>query len=231
MSAIAPRSTVGNSACAGVRLRARITVIMGTKDSRIDAYIAKSAPFAQPILNEIRDIVHEACPVVEETMKWSMPFFMYKGILCNMSAFKQHCAFGFWKSRQVFGGEGPTAPGEAMGHFGRLATLKDLPPRRKLVGYVKTAAKLNDEGTPGPIQMRKLRAPKPELPVPEFFAAALKKNKKAKATFDGFAPSHRREYVEWLMEAKTDATREKRLESTLEWLSEGKSRHWKYKNC
>jgi uncharacterized protein YdeI (YjbR/CyaY-like superfamily) len=205
--------------------------IMGTKDARIDAYIAKAAPFAQPILNELRDIIHEGCPQVEETMKWSMPFFEYKGILCNMSAFKAHCAFGFWKSRQVFGEEGPTAPGEAMGHFGRLTTLKDLPPRRKLVGYVKKAAKLNDEGTPGPIQMRKLRAPKPELPVPEFFHAALKKNKKAKAAFDAFAPSHRRDYIEWLVEAKTEATRQRRLEIALEWIAEGKSRNWKYEKC
>jgi uncharacterized protein YdeI (YjbR/CyaY-like superfamily) len=204
---------------------------MGTRDARIDAYIAKSAPFAQPILNELRDIVHEGCPEVEETMKWSMPFFLYKGIICNMSAFKQHCAFGFWKGKQVFEAAPSGSDKDAMGHFGRLTTLKDLPPRRTMVGYVKKAKKLNDEGTPGPIQLRKLRQPKPEPLTPEFLTAALKKNKKAKTAFDVFPPSHRREYIEWLIEAKTEATRQRRLESAIEWIAEGKSRNWKYEKC
>ncbi len=204
---------------------------MGNRDARIDAYIAKSAPFAQPILNELRDIVHEGCPTVEETMKWSMPFFMYKGILCNMSAFKQHCAFGFWKGRQVLD---PAKDGEAESpreRYGHLTTLKDLPSRRLMVGYVKKACKLNDEGTPGPIQLRKTRPPKAELAVPDYFTAALKKNKKAKSVFDEFAPGKRRDYIEWLIDAKTEATRQRRLDTAIEWIAEGKSRNWKYEKC
>ena len=206
---------------------------MGKKDARVDAYIAKSATFAQPILNELRDIVHEGCPEVEEAIKWSMPFFLYKGMLCHMAAFKQHCAFGFWNARRVLGDkvqaeEGTEAEHNAMGQFGRLTSLKDLPSRRVMVGHVKKAKQLHDEGKPAPA---KPRVAKKELPVPAVLAAALKKNKKAAAVFEKFPPSHRREYIEWITDAKTDATREKRLATTIEWLTEGKSRNWKYQNC
>jgi uncharacterized protein YdeI (YjbR/CyaY-like superfamily) len=201
---------------------------MGSRDARVDAYIAQAADFAQPVLNELRDIVHEGCPDVEETMKWSMPFFLYKGILCNMSAFKQHCAFGFWKGGRMLDAAGHELSDEAMGQFGRITSLKDLPPRRVFLGYVKQAKQLRDEGVKPP---PKPRAAKPELPTPDYLTAALKANKKARATFESFSPSHRREYVEWLLEAKTDATRQKRLETAIEWLAEGKSRHWKYEKC
>ena len=202
---------------------------MGTRDARIDAYIAKSASFAQPILNELRDIVHEGCPTIEEAMKWSRPFFLYKGMLCNMSAFKEHCSFGFWKGTQVFGAKSKSdISNDAMGQFGRLTSLKDLPPRRKLIGYIKKAMQLNDEGTPGPIQ---LRTAKPPLPAPDYLAVALKKNKKANAAFEAFSPSARREYIEWLIDAKTEATRQRRLDTAIEWITEGKSRNWKYEKC
>src|SRR6516164_11156403 len=170
---------------------------MGTKDKRVDTYIAKSADFAQPILRELREIVHEACPEVEETIKWSFPNFTYKGILCGMAAFKQHCSFGFWKGSLVVEGKDNNA--DAMGQFGRIASIRDLPSKRLLLAYVKKAKQLNDDGTK--IQ-RKLKSPdeKKELKIPEYFTAALKKNKKALANFGAFSYSKRKDYVEWLTE-------------------------------
>jgi uncharacterized protein YdeI (YjbR/CyaY-like superfamily) len=203
---------------------------MGIRDARVDEYIAKAPPFARPVLNHLREAVHEVCPEVEEAMKWSRPFFLYKGMLCNMSAFKEHCSFGFWKGNQVFGSTRMESANEAMGQFGRLTSVDDLPPRKTLLGYIQKAKKLNDEGTPGPIALRE-RGSKPPLPVPEYFTAALAKNKKARANFEGFSASARREYIAWLTEAKTEATRERRLQTAVEWLAAGKTRNWKYENC
>jgi uncharacterized protein YdeI (YjbR/CyaY-like superfamily) len=214
--------------CTGLLLPSTIAGYMGSRDARIDTYIAKSAAFAQPILQELREIVHQGCPDVEETIKWSMPFFLYKGILCNMSGFKEHCAFGFWKGRQILDAEVARPADEAMGQFGRITSLEDLPPKRVLLGYVKKAKQLRDEGVKPPA---KPRARKPELAPPDFFATALKANKKARSAFESFSPSQRREYVEWLIDAKTDATRQRRLETAIEWLAEGKSRNWKYEKC
>jgi len=202
---------------------------MGTRDPRIDAYIEKAADFAQPILKHLRQTVHAACPDVEETMKWSSPHFLYKGMLCGMSAFKQHCAFGFWKGKLVVGDDGRTLE-DAMGQFGRITTLRDLPPKKTLIAYIKKAMALNEEGVPSPMRAKRA-APKPPVAVPDDLAAMLRKNKKAQTTFDAFSPSHRREYVEWIGEAKREETRKKRLQTTIEWLAEGKSRHWKYVNC
>lgn len=195
---------------------------MGKRDPRVDAYIDKAAPFAKPILEHIRETVHAAVPNVEETMKWSFPHFDYKGMLCSMAAFKEHCAFGFWKHSLVVGGERPS---EAMGSVGRITSVKDLPSKKELTALLKKAAALNDEGVK---VERPKRAPKEALPTPDDLAAALKKNKKAAAAFDGFPPSHRREYIEWITEAKTEPTRAKRLAQTIEWLNEGKPRNWKY---
>jgi uncharacterized protein YdeI (YjbR/CyaY-like superfamily) len=193
------------------------------RDPRVDAYIANAADFAKPILEHIRAIVHEACPEVEETTKWSVPHFDYKGMMCGMAAFKQHCTFGFWKGSLVLGGDKRDVDG--MGQFGKLQRVSDLPPKKVLVGYIKKAMQLNDEGIK---PARAARVPKPELPVPGYLSTALGRNRKAKATFDGFSPSHRREYIEWITEAKSEATREKRLETALEWMAEGKPRNWKY---
>jgi hypothetical protein len=199
---------------------------MGKKDERVDAYIERAQPFARPILRHLRKIVHEGCPEVEETMKWSFPHFMYKGMLCSMAAFKQHCAFGFWKGSLIEG-----APGlgrEAMGQFGRIAALDDLPDARKLVKLVRQAATLNDEGVKAP-KVRKPELPRRPVPrPPAAFLAALRKNEKALATYQAFSPSHKREYVEWIVEAKSDATREHRMMTAIEWMAEGKARNWKY---
>ena len=196
---------------------------MGRRDPRVDAYIAKSADFAKPILEHIRAVVHEACPEVEETTKWSVPHFDYKGMMCGMAAFKQHCTFGFWKGSLVLGGDKKDVDG--MGQFGKLQKVSDLPSKKVLKGYIKKAMQLNDEGVK---PERATRSKKPDIPVPDYMRAALRRNRKAQSTFDAFSPSHRREYIEWITEAKSDATRERRLETALEWLSEGKSRHWKY---
>ena len=197
---------------------------MGKRDVRVDAYISKAADFAKPILNQLREAVHASCPDVEEDMKWSFPHFMYKGMLCSMASFKEHAAFGFWKGSLIFGDQAKS--GEAMGQLGRLTKPSDLPAKKVLAGYIKSAMALNDDG------VKVARVPKRAAPkavrVPEDLAAALKKNKKAHATFEGFSPSHKREYIEWITEAKTAGTRARRLETAVEWMGQGKSRNWKY---
>ncbi|MDI9240135.1 YdeI/OmpD-associated family protein [Lysobacter sp. LF1] len=195
-----------------------------TTDPRVDAYIAQSAAFAQPLLGWLRETVHTACPEVEETVKWGMPSFTYRGkILCNMAAFKEHVSFGFWHGRQIVGAEGRD---DAMGQFGRITRRGELPGKREMAGYVKQAMALIDSApTRAPAKKAK---PKPEAAVPDDLAAALRRNAKARATFEGFAPSYRRDYIEWITEAKREDTRARRLAQTLEWLAEGKSRNWKY---
>jgi uncharacterized protein YdeI (YjbR/CyaY-like superfamily) len=206
---------------------------MSEKDPRIDAYIAKAADFARPILSRLRQLVHKGCPGAAETVKWGMPFFEYNGsILCNMAAFKQHCAFGFWNALLLKDPEGllRVKDKNAMGHFDRITSLKDLPSDKILLAYIKEAAQLIKDGKGMRAQPKKdaKKAPAAPLPVPAGLAAALKKNKKAQATFEAFPPSHRKEYIEWISEAKTDVTRDKRIATTMEWLTEGKSRNWQY---
>ena len=194
---------------------------MAKKDPRIDAYIAKSADFAKPILKHLRGLVHEGCPAVEETIKWSMPHFDYAGApLAGMAAFKAHCAFGFWKGSLIVPGSK-----DAMGQFGRITSVDDLPSDRVILGYVEKAAELNESGVKVP---RPVKHPRKEIPMPKDLAAALKKNARARATFEGFRPSHQREYLEWITEAKTEETRNKRLATAIEWMAEGKPRMWKY---
>ncbi len=202
---------------------------MGTRDERVDAYIAKSADFAKPILEYIRELVHEVCPDVEETIKWGFPCFDYKGPFCSMAAFKAHMSFGFWKHALVVPDYDKPEEANGMGSFGKMTKKSDLPAKKVLVGYIKKAMELNEQGVKVPKAKPKRDAS--DIVVPEVLAKALAGNKKAKATFDAFAPSHKREYIEWINEAKTEPTREKRLATTLEWLVEGKSRNWKYKNC
>ena len=198
---------------------------MGIRDPRIDAYIDKSAEFARPILTHLRALVHEACPQVEETLKWSMPTFMHHGILCGVGAFKQHCTFGFWKHQLVIGAG---RYDDAMGQFGCIRSVADLPPKTVLIGYVRKAAELNESGIK---VARKPAPPKPAPRTPADLAAALKKNRKAATTYAAFSPSAKREYVDWISEAKTDATRQRRLATAVEWMAEGKQRNWKYMNC
>jgi uncharacterized protein YdeI (YjbR/CyaY-like superfamily) len=199
------------------------------QDKRIDAYIARSAPFAQPILIHLRQLVHRASPEIEETIKWSHPTFLYRGkLLCRMAAFKAHAGFGFWHQgvEKLLNRElGKT--NEASGLIGRITSLAELPADRDLLRYLKTAIKLSDEGAPS----RPPRKPKPALPLPADLAAALKKNRAALTTWDNFSPSHRREYIEWITEAKRPVTRAQRLATTLEWLAAGKPRNWKYLDC
>ena len=200
------------------------------KDKRIDAYIAKAQPFAQPIMKKMRELIHKANPEVTETVKWGMPSFDYKGPYFSFAAFKQHCVAGFWKYKLIkdskgYLGEIAAQGGAAMGNLGRMTSIKDLPPDSVLVDFFKQAKKLNDDGVK---QERPKSKPKKEIPMPKEFAAALSKNKKAKEVYENFSPSHKREYLEWITEAKTDETKNKRIETTLEWLSEGKPRNWKY---
>jgi uncharacterized protein YdeI (YjbR/CyaY-like superfamily) len=200
---------------------------MPATDPRIDAYIEKSADFAQPVLTHLRKLIHKGCPDVVETVKWSMPSFEYKGILCGFAAFKQHCTFGFWK-QSLMETDAFSKNKTAMGSFGRITSLKDLPSDKVMIGLIHQAMELNEKGIKVP---KKPASAKKELVVPDDLKKALAKNKKAKTQFDKFSYSHRKEYVEWITEAKTEPTRNKRLDTTVEWLSEGKSRNWKYENC
>jgi uncharacterized protein YdeI (YjbR/CyaY-like superfamily) len=203
---------------------------MPKKDKRIDAYISQSATFAQPILKHLRKLIHQGCPEVQETIKWGVPSFDYKGPFFSIAAFKQHCALGFWKAGLIEDRHGYLKPiasegGEAMGNFGRITSLDDLPSDKILLDYIRQARRLNDEGiknSPRKATKRK------ELKAPEYMLAAIRKNKKAWATFENFGPSNKRDYVEWITEAKTEATRDKRLTQAIEWMVEGKPRNWKY---
>ena len=196
---------------------------MPKKDARIDAYIARSQPFARPILAHLRTVVRSASPELEETLKWGHPSFTYHGIVCGMAAFKEHVAFGFWKGKLIVDESGRDLD-DAMGQFGRITKLADLPSRSKLVGYVKKAMQLNEAGV---TVKRKAMARKP-IPMPSDFRAALAKSVKARAVFDGFPPSAKRDYLEWITEAKQPATREKRIATSIEWLVAGKRRNWRY---
>lgn len=201
---------------------------MSQKDAQIDLYISKSAEFAKPILVHLRKLVHTACPDVEEKMKWSFPHFDYKGMMCSMASFKQHCAFSFWKAplmkdkTLVRNDESESA----MGHYGKITSLKNLPSDKKIIAHIKDAMMLNEVGIkPSP---KKVIAAKKEAVIPDFFLKQLKKNKNAFTTFENFSPSHKREYVEWITEAKTEGTKNRRMETAIEWMSEGKPRNWKY---
>ena len=207
-----------------------------TLNPKVDAYLAKVQPFAQPIMAHLRELVHKACPEVEETIKWSRPFFEYRGaILCNMSAFKEHCSFGFWgeeigavlREARVLGEDG-------MGSLGRITSVADLPSDKQMLGWIRQAAAFVDSGQyTSPIAARRkvVKPQKPALETPAEFAAALKRNKKAAAVFAAFSPSCKREYVEWIADAKRPETRDKRIATAVEWIAEGKQRNWKYQNC
>jgi uncharacterized protein YdeI (YjbR/CyaY-like superfamily) len=198
---------------------------MPTKDRRVDVYIAKSAPFARPVLRHLRAVVHDTCPEVEETIKWGFPGFLYEGLLCGMAAFKEHCTFGFWKGSLIVGSNGRSA--DAMGQFGRITRVADLPSKRVLARLVREAMKLNQQG----VKVRRApKAAKPPARVPADLASALKKHRQARNAFDGFSSSQKREYIEWLEEARREETRTQRLETAIEWMSEGKPRNWKYMN-
>jgi len=209
---------------------------MPTNDPRIDAYIKKAAPFAKPILKKLRVLVHKGCPGVIETVKWGMPSFEYppKSILCGMAAFKQHAVFGFWKSAILFGdGKEAKAVREKLnwGAHGRdpvparITSIKDLPSDAVIVRLVKQAVALNESGVKLP---KKPASKKPPPKTPADFAAALRKAKGAAAKFKALSPSHKREYIEWVMEAKAHDTRARRIAQAVEWIAEGKSRNWKY---
>lgn len=199
---------------------------MGTKDSRVDAYIAKSAAFAKPILTHIRKQVHTICPDAAETIKWGMPFFEYKGgLFCNMAAFKAHCAFGFWHGALL---KIDSKLDKAMGQFGRITALVELPGDKEFARIVKAAMKLRDEGAKSPSRSKPAGIKKPLMP--DYFMAAVKKNQQALAAFDGFSVPRQSEYVEWITGAKTGATRDKQLAQAVAWMAEGKVRNWKYLN-
>jgi len=197
---------------------------MAKKDERIDAYIASAAPFARPILKHLRSVVHEACPDVQETLKWRMPSFEYRGMLCGMGAFKEHAVFGFWKGKLVLGGK---AGDDAMGQFGRLTSVKDLPSKRALAGYVKKAMALNEAG----VSVKRAVKPKAALPMPADLKAALAKSRKGGAHGDEFPPGAKRDYLEWVLEGKQEAPRARRIATTVEWVAAGKKRNWKYEKC
>jgi hypothetical protein len=197
---------------------------MPTRDPRVDAYIAKAPAFAQPILKRVRSAVHAGCPEVVETIKWSVPSFEYKGPFCGMASFKKHAMFGFRKYK-LLQDVLPKGEHQAFGRFGRLESIDDVPSQAALVKIIRVAKKLNDEGIKAPRAPKVAKAP---LKTPSSLMAALKKSPKALAAFKAFSPSHQREYVEWITEAKGEDTRARRVAQAVEWIADGKSRNWKY---
>jgi hypothetical protein len=207
-----------------------------TFDSRVDVYIAKAKPFAQPLLNHLRELVHKACPGVVESIKWSRPFFEYKGvILGNMSAFNEHCSFGFWGEEiSAVLRDAKVLQPDAMGSLGRLTRIEDQPTKKQMLDLISRAAAFIDSGqytSPIAARHKVVKAPKPAVEAPSEFLKALKANKKASAAFAAFSPSCKREYVEWIADAKRAETREKRITTAIDWIIEGKQRNWKYQSC
>jgi uncharacterized protein YdeI (YjbR/CyaY-like superfamily) len=201
-------------------------------DKRVDAYIERAPEFAKPVLNHLRELVHRGCPEAEEAIKWSTPAFLYRGkILFSMAAFKAHCRFILWRPEiaTLMKEDGLNADRDAA-FLPKITSLDGLPPDKNLLRYIRETRRLADEGPRSPMAKRP-PTPKQELPIPAEFAAALGKNKKAEAHFQSFRPSHRREYIEWIADAKRAETREKRIATALEWIAEGKPRNWKYMNC
>ena len=203
------------------------------KNPAVDAYIAKAAPFARPILTRVRTLMHNACPEIAETIKWGVPHFEYEGIVGNMAAFKQHAAFGFWSQKLLKAELGKDAekmfplPEDSSMGGRKLRSLDDMPSDALILKTIKAAVALNISGVrPSREQKRK-----PPPKAPPYLVAALAKNAKARATYERFTPAQRREYVDWLRDAKQDATRERRLATTVAWLAEGKQRNWKYQAC
>lgn len=200
---------------------------MRNRSRAVDAYIAKAAPFARPILETIRDHFHKACPDIEETTKWGYPHFQYKGIVGSMAAFRKHASFGFWKGQLMddphglFKGVGSTSMAGM-----KIESVSQLPSEKVMLQYIRQAVALNEEG----VKVPRARAARPAAAVrpPDYFMATLRKNRKALATFEDFSPSHRKEYIEWVTEAKQETTRAKRLETAVLWMAEGKPRNWKY---
>ena len=211
---------------------------MATKDPRVDAYIEKAPAYAKPILKKLRGLVRKGCPDIAETIKWGMPSFEYKGPFCGMAAFKQHCVFGFWKSALLFDKTGDKQSGgkqngEQKLNWGapgrdpvpaRITSVDEMPADSVILALIKKAKKLNDEG----VKLPKRTTKRKPLPMPKEFASALSRSRVAEAKFEAFPPSHKREYIEWIIEAKTDETRERRIATAVEWIAQGKSRNWKY---
>jgi uncharacterized protein YdeI (YjbR/CyaY-like superfamily) len=198
---------------------------MDHRDPQIDAYIAKSAEFARPILKHLRELMHQGCPDVEETVKWGHPAFVHKGLICIVAAFQEHASLHFWRHKLIVG---DTGEDDGMGEFGRITSRQDLPPDKILLGYVRKAVALNEAGVKPASQPRRQPNRKGEVTVPDFFAAALRKNKPAQVNFDKFSYSHKKEYIEWLTGAKREETRQRRLETALSWIAKGKPQNWKY---
>ncbi len=201
---------------------------MAVTDSKVDVYIEKAGEFARPILIHLRNLVHTACPDVKETIKWGFPHFEYKGMLCHMAAFKKHCSFGFWKaalineSAQFLNSLGL----QGIDHFDRISTMQDLPADSVLISYIKEAMRLNEEEIKMP--KKKIDTNRLAVSIPDAFKKALDADAKANQVFEKASPSFRKEYIEWIADAKTDLTRDKRIATALEWISEGKGRNWKY---
>ncbi len=198
---------------------------MSIKDNRVDSYIENAAVFARPILKHLRTIIHEASPEITETIKWGFPHFEYKGVICSMSAFKSHCAFGFWKEDLIPGMTDYIKEKEAMGSWGRIETIDDLPPDEDIIKFIHAAINLNIKGIK---VAKKINNVKRDLEIPDYFMKAVRSNKKALATFENFSYTNKKEYVEWVDGAKTEETKGSRLKTAVEWMSAGKIKNWKY---
>jgi uncharacterized protein YdeI (YjbR/CyaY-like superfamily) len=199
-----------------------------TRQSKFEAYADQLPDFAIPIFGHLRALVHATCPQVSEEVKWSIPHFVHGGEnLCIFAAYAKHCSFSFAKDSLMADPrlKSSAARPAAKRFMGRLTTLSDLPPDDDLAAWIAEAMSLNDRGIKLP--PRQSDGSKP-VEVPQAFTDALAANPAAKAVFDTKSPSFRKEYNVWIGDAKTDATRQKRIGEALTWIAEGKGRFWKY---
>ena len=202
----------------------------GKIDPRVDDYLGKAPEFSRPILGHLRALIRAGCPDAEETIKWGRPTFVYRGkMLCVMAAFKAHCSLGFWQSgvAALIARDGHGRAGNSSGQFGRITSVGDLPDDATLRRYVAEAVRILDGGEPAKPRGASVTR-RAEIPMPDDFAAMLKGHPAAAAALAAFSPSHRREYLEWIVGAKREETRARRMATAIEWLTQGKTKEWKY---
>ena len=187
------------------------------RNPKVDAYIDKQQDFAKPILKHVRKLAHEALPRAEEALKWGVPYFTVNGKnAVGMAAFKKHASVMVCSTETAGGG---------MGNFGKLTDVSQLPGDEELIRQFRESAEA--------VQSPETSQPKtkPVLAMPDDLASAIADTPSAQEVFDGFTDAQRRDYIEWVMSAKRQPTREKRVATAAEWIGEGKKRNWKYEKC
>jgi len=200
-----------------------------SSEPEVDAYAEGVEAFAKPILAHLRGLIRATCPEVVETLKWGIPHFDYRGeMMCIFAAYRSHCAFSFWKSALM---SDPRLKASidlpaSKRFMGKLRSLADLPVDAELTAWIREAMLLNEQGAK--VAPRKTSAAPKIVVAPPAFVERLAASPSVKAMFESKSASFQKEYNVWIAEAKTEATRDKRINEALAWIAEGKGRFWKY---